>query len=196
MKWIKQSPVTVAVFLAFCVCVFVMGMVGGIFNDVFLFRRELIEQGQLWRLVTGHLVHLGTYHTVMNLAGLVVWYALFGMPRLYHLIIMLFSLCLGTGILIFIFSSEVDYYAGLSGVLHGLIIYSLLMVASRDRIYWLFVVGLTGKVIYEHTPGYDVNYLLEQMNAPVVVDAHLYGFILGCVFALAKVLMEKFQSDK
>ena len=34
------------------------------------YRRAAIAQGQIWRLVTGHLVHVGAAHLAWNLAGL------------------------------------------------------------------------------------------------------------------------------
>ena len=33
------------------------------------YEREAVLDGELWRLVTGHLVHLGWSHTVLNLAA-------------------------------------------------------------------------------------------------------------------------------
>jgi membrane associated rhomboid family serine protease len=41
------------------------------------YDREALESGELWRLVTAHLVHLGWGHLWLNLAALVMMAVLF-----------------------------------------------------------------------------------------------------------------------
>src|SRR5210317_1674528 len=42
------------------------------------FERAGIASGEAWRLVTGHFVHLGISHTILNLAGLILVWLLAG----------------------------------------------------------------------------------------------------------------------
>jgi len=40
--------------------------------DSWRFNRELVEQGEVWRLFTGHIVHLNWSHWALNMAGLAI----------------------------------------------------------------------------------------------------------------------------
>ena len=173
------------------ISVFILGWFGNSLNELLLFKRNLIQEGELWRFLTGCFVHLGLYHTAMNLAGFAFWYGLFAQHyKLSLWLTILLGIALSNGILLYLFSPEIKYYAGLSGSLHGLILFSLVLESKKDKINVLFALALIAKIIYEQFPSYDINYLQEYMQAPVVVDAHLYGslvgLILGLVFYLPK----------
>jgi membrane associated rhomboid family serine protease len=47
-------------------------------TQVFVYHRNLIAQGEIWRLFTGHLLHTNGYHLLLNLAALVMLWALHG----------------------------------------------------------------------------------------------------------------------
>jgi len=50
-------------------------LAGELGNEWLRFERSAIASGQFWRLLTGHLVHLGVSHYFLNAAGLVlVWF--------------------------------------------------------------------------------------------------------------------------
>ena len=54
----------------------VLAAVGGDFaREALAYDREQVAAGELWRLVTAHVVHLGWSHLLLNLAGLwLAWY--------------------------------------------------------------------------------------------------------------------------
>lgn len=86
------------------------------------YQRLEILDGELWRLATGHIVHLGWGHALMNFVGLALALALFPgvAARLDGVWIALGSaLAIDTGLLVF--EPDIDWYVGLSGVLHGLL---------------------------------------------------------------------------
>ena len=182
------------IFMVLCAAILVLGLFGEFFNPALLFRRDLIEQGQLWRIVSGCFVHLGWYHTVMNVFGFAFWYGLFAKTlQVKHWMGLVVLMVLSNGISLYVLSPSIGFYAGLSGSLHGLILYSLVFECRKDKVYWLFLLALVGKVLYEQTPGYDVNYLQEHMNAPVVVDAHFYGAIFGVMLAVGVMAWQKLR---
>ena len=39
-------------------------------QELFQFQRQGLAQGQLWRLFSGHFIHLGWSHALMNMAAL------------------------------------------------------------------------------------------------------------------------------
>ncbi len=144
------------------------------------FDRGLIEQGDYWLLLTGHLVHLNWMHWGLNMAGLLI-VAVFFSPYgniLDWLFVLLFSaIVISLGL--YWLHPELIWYVGLSGVLHGLFLYG----AIREIRYYPFsgyvlVLLLSGKLFWEYMngalPGSE-----EMTGGRVLVEAHLYGALAG-----------------
>ena len=146
----------------------------------FQFDRGLIDQGQYWLLLTGHLVHLNWVHWGLNMAGLVivaVFFSLYG-NILDWLFVLLFC-ALMTGLGLYWLHPELIWYVGLSGVLHGLFVYG----AIREIRYYPFsgyvlLLLISAKLFWEYMngalPGSE-----EMTGGRVLVEAHLYGAIAG-----------------
>lgn len=149
-------------------------------------RDAVLDAGEYWRLLTAHLVHLSYAHAALNLAGLAVIAALF--PRHFSargwLAIAVASVALiDAG---FVWNEpQLEWYAGLSGVLHGaLAAGAVAWWRSESRVWAAALTAvLAGKLIWEQWVGA----LPLSGDIPVIVDAHLYGAIGG---ALAAVAME------
>ena len=47
----------------------VLVLLGDLAGDRLALDRAAVSQGQVWRLLTGHLVHLGPYHAMLNIVG-------------------------------------------------------------------------------------------------------------------------------
>lgn len=162
-----------------------LGATGAWVNPWLNYDRAAIAQGQWWRFITGHLVHLGMVHTLMNMSGLVLILYLFGAllrPWQWLLIGLLTALGISAGFAWL--NPELAYYAGMSGVLHGLLMVGLLLAAIHRFGYprWLLLlitVFVLAKLVSEQLPGYDIDYLQAYMHAAVIVDAHLYGAVMG-----------------
>lgn len=87
----------------------------------FRYERAALLSGEWWRFFTGHLVHLNFTHLALNLFGLflvceLLWH---GLPWAHGCALLFFS-ALGTSALFWWLHPELAWYAGLSGVLHGL----------------------------------------------------------------------------
>lgn len=83
-----------------------------------------------------------------------------------------------------IFSPDIQWYVGLSGSLHGLLV-TLIIVDYVSQKHWLnifLLVGLIAKLAWEGMmgplPGSE-----SAAGGPVVVQAHLYGFIGGLLIS-------------
>ncbi len=152
------------------------------------YDRAAILEGEWWRLLTGHLVHLGWAHLALNLAGLLLAWLLAGgalQPREWGVV--LGGTALLSGLALLVFLPALEWYVGLSGVLHGLLLAGVLAgwrAGLRDApvIAGLVVVKLVWEQVSGPLPG-----SVEAAGGPVVVDAHLYGGISG-VLALLAVL--------
>ncbi len=166
--------------LAISVVLLCIGLQSAGLEHSLRFDREAIADGALWRLLTGNLVHLGTGHLVMNIAGFglvvaLVWqrYTVFE----WLFLILFSSLCVGVGL--YLLNPDIYRYVGFSGTLHGLILAGCL----ADLKYWprsagILLALIIGKLAWEQMggalPGSE-----SMAGGKVVVDAHLYGAISG-----------------
>jgi rhomboid family GlyGly-CTERM serine protease len=164
-------------------------MYGATFFQPVLFEQlalygDKIDQGQMWRLLTGNLVHFGWAHTLMNVAALVLCtLAFFTDISLKKFSLLLLWCGASVGVGIYLFNPEYYPYAGLSGAIHGLIVAGLL----QTRVYpvWIRVVALvlvTAKLVQENSASYEATDLQQLIPAAVAVESHLYGAIAGIVF--------------
>ena len=151
-------------------------------------RSAIFEAGQYWRLLTAHLVHTNFAHALLNLAA---WLFVFWLAK-NHLSIQQweigFLLCaVGVDIGLWWCSPNVQWYVGLSGLLHGLLVLSVLMVWRYERApIFLVLPGMAVKLLWEQTQG-----ALPSSNIighPVIVDAHLFGALSGVLCALLYAL--------
>lgn len=149
--------------------------------SIFAWSREEIFDWQLWRMLTGHLVHTNFWHMAMNLAAL--WLICFIFRQSFQLkafVIVFFDVCFVISCVLF--WSDFHQYVGLSGVLHGLFaFYSLQEIIEGRKSSWLLFIGLWLKIGYEQI--YGANALTEGLiEAQVATNAHLAGAITGALY--------------
>jgi len=82
------------------------------------YQRSLIEQGEYWRFITGHFVHVGPEHLVVNLLGAVFililnWRMMASLTGLTATFFLAFWVSTGLWFL----NPEVEGYSGFSGIL-------------------------------------------------------------------------------
>lgn len=158
-------------------------VIGSSFTEIFVYQRKLINNGELWRLLSGHFLHTNFYHLLLNLAALMLLWFLHG--NFYHQtnILSLFIFCaLITSLGLYYFSPELHQYVGLSGVLHGVFVFGAMMdIRAKEKTGYLLFLGVWLKIAHEQIYGAstDVSNLIE---ANVAIDAHLWGAIGGLLF--------------
>lgn len=149
------------------------------------FERHAIRDGQAWRLVTGHLLHLGWPHFALNAAGLVLVWTLVGSAYRPAAWIAIFLASIATIDLgLWLFNPALQWYVGLSGALHGVLAAGLVTSFRQPRIETtILAIVLLGKLAWEQfsgpLPGSE-----GSSGGPVIVDAHLYGAIGGLLAGL------------
>jgi rhomboid family GlyGly-CTERM serine protease len=157
------------------------------------FRRQAIDDGEIWRLFTGNFTHFGGYHTGMNAAG---WAALVAilfryLPAFWLAVGALF-VPLAVGVGLYMFAGDLGVYRGFSGANYGLLAMGLLLVLPQQhKLYGFAYCIVLGKIIYEQLPGYNVDYLQDEMGVPVAIEAHLAGFCGGTLIG-GSVLLRRF----
>jgi rhomboid family GlyGly-CTERM serine protease len=133
-----------------------------------------------WRLVTGHLVHLGWTHLFMNLAGLAVIWVLLG-PMITHRQWAVAMLACGVGVSagLLAFSPQVAWYVGFSGILHGLLAAGALVSLRTLPGMGVVLLSMLGiKIALEQWANGDLS-TAALIGGAVIVDAHLYGALVG-----------------
>ncbi|WP_017219657.1 rhombosortase [Moritella dasanensis] len=161
----------------------------------FDYNRELIINGEYWRLISGNFNHTNIYHLLLNLSALAV---MAGLHYRYYssaaYVSLILCLSIGVGIGILWFSPSTHLYVGLSGVLHGIIIVgAILDITKRYYSGYLLIIGTIIKVIHEQL--FDSPIAMSQLiDAKVLTEAHLYGLVTGFVIAPAFVYLNKKKS--
>jgi rhomboid family GlyGly-CTERM serine protease len=154
------------------------------------YERAAIESGEYWRLVSGHLVHLGWGHLWPNLVALLIIGALFdGVLRNADWWRVSVASAAAIDLGLYLFEPGVAWYVGLSGVLHGVVAAgALALCIERQALGFVLAIGLCAKLSFEQLVG-PVPFTAESVGGPVVVAAHLYGASGGLlVEALAHVV--------
>jgi len=149
---------------------------------VFRFDRPLIMQGEVWRLLSGHLTHLNWTHFLLNMAGvgmIAFFFSHYRPPRYWGIAIIFIAIMTSAGLLL---DQQLDRYVGFSGVLHGLFIIGGRLEMTRYRLSGIVVLlVLVGKLMWEQfygaMPGSEM-----MIDGRVAVNSHL----LVCSDALQK----------
>jgi rhomboid family GlyGly-CTERM serine protease len=176
-----------AVPLVIGACCFVLALGGAAARDWGSYDRASIENGQIWRLITAHLVHLGWAHLWPNLLALLLIGGLleeFLNPLEWLAASLVTGFAISAGL--YLFHPDTEWYVGLSGVLHGLVACGVVMMI-RARAVGLGIglcAGLALKLLYEVVYG-PVPLTAASVGGAVVVPAHLYGAIAGALAGIA-----------
>lgn len=146
------------------------------------YERAAILQGEWWRLLSAHVVHLGWTHLLLDGSALLLLWALYAraLSGWSWLLIVLGTLAaIDAGL--WWLAPQVQWYVGISGLLHGVWAAGALQGARRHEIGgWLLLVALAAKLAREQYTGAS----LVVASFPVVPAAHLFG-ALGALATLA-----------
>jgi len=161
-------------------------------SEFFVYHRGFINDGQYWRVITGHIFHTNFAHLILNTLAIVLLWALHG--RFYSIktysLLLIFS-CLMISAAIYIFSPEMNQYVGLSGVLHAFFVWGALKdIQHLDKTGYLLLIGVLIKVAHEQFFGASDD-IASLINASVAIEAHLWGVVSGIVFFTLTVQLKK-----
>lgn len=164
------------------VLLFMLALGGETWRQALQYERGEIAAGEWWRLASAHLVHLGLHHLLLDAAGLVLLWILHA--RSCSLagwvgVFILSGLAVDAGL--WWLSPDVEWYVGLSGVLHGFWAAGALGAWRGQRLLAVMSLSLLGGKL-----------AMEQWlqastlggGLPVIIDAHLYGAVGGVLAAL------------
>lgn len=154
-----------------------------IFKDVFIYWQDSLWT-EPWRLWTAHWVHVGWIHYFLNILAFACLPFIFPRAAVWHLTALFFILPPLISLSFYFFLPDIEAYAGLSGLLHG--VYAAVacvhLLYKRERGFAALVLFLIfAKLIWENTVGNTGT--AQLIGSPVLVEAHLLGVIWGIVVA-------------
>lgn len=143
-------------------------------------QRGAIADGQWARLLTAHFAHLDTHHLLFNLLGLVVIVDLLLARWTWReLAPLIAGSALGCSLLLWCFEPELQWYVGLSGLLHGLWAGAALhgCLTRRGRMPEAAFIALMIKLVWMNQ---------GSGTMPVLPIAHVYGALSGILCTLMR----------
>jgi rhomboid family GlyGly-CTERM serine protease len=151
-------------------------------RELLRYDRDAIAGGEIWRLVSGHFVHLGLSHWLYNGVGLTLIWILVGQflrAGQWLLVTCVSILCIDAGF--WFLEPQLQWYVGLSGMQHGFLVAGIVAGYRRRRVE-MAVLGaiIFGKLAYEQLLGPIPGSEFSSGGA-VVTAAHLYGAIGGLI---------------
>ena len=165
------------------------GIIAELFGDAgrewLRYDRVAIPHGESWRLISGHITHLGWQHLTLNGCGLVLVWFLVGRAIEVRYWLPIIAIIVATiDVSFWLLNPELYWYVGMSGLLHGLLVAGAVARLPTWDGETIALLGLlTAKVAWEQfsgpMPGSE-----STSGGPVVIDAHLYGAIGGLLGAL------------
>ncbi|UCC14970.1 MAG: rhombosortase [Gammaproteobacteria bacterium] len=152
------------------------------------YDREAIQVGELWRLLTGHVVHLGWRHAILNLTALFLLAAAFhGVFDRHGWILVTLGSLVAVDIGLWALAPQVAWYVGLSGVLHGLVSAAAVGLLAQRRVLGAIALGVVSlKIVRELWSGASPA-AEAWLGGDVVVTAHLWGAVGGILVAVSLI---------
>jgi rhomboid family GlyGly-CTERM serine protease len=152
------------------------------------FDRDAVADGEAWRLLTGHFVHLGAQHLLADGAGLVLLWALFARslpPREWAWVLGASLVAVDAGL--WWLTPGIAWFAGISGLLHGAWAAGAAAgTARREPVAVVLLLVLVAKLAWEDLHGTS----LVTEGFPVVTTSHLHG-AAGALLALGLLRMRE-----
>ncbi len=177
--------------LAICAAALLVYFVPGL-GTVLIYDRAAIAHGELWRLLTGNLVHLSVAHLAYDLAAFLIAGTIIEQRGYRHFTMLCFSAAVLIGVAIFIFEPALRFYAGLSGVVTAAVAYLCLQGVTENGTWrWLcaaMLACLAVKLWFELVLGKSLLLAVSTEAFVPVPLSHLAGAVSAVIlFALVRL---------
>lgn len=150
-----------------------------------LYSRDALQQGELWRLLTGHLMHFSWTHLAADIGGFLLLGVMIereqGRPTLVGLLMVL---ALGTSAALWLLVPQLAFYGGISALNYGLLTWICLTRRDLVQERWQWIPSLFPVVIMAHIGWqYTTEESLLSIGLPrsvrVAWQAHLAAVLLA-----------------
>jgi len=158
------------------------------FSTALELDRHHVLSGEVWRIWTSHFVHSNMPHLLLNMmAALFIYFSFFTKISLTELLVCSLTFSALISIALLFFLPDLDWYNGLSGLLHALVAYFSIRIAVKTKVYWIGASLVWIKVLTEATMNFSDTYFINDMN--VITEAHLIGAFIGSLFAIISIVL-------
>lgn len=149
--------------------------------SLFVFDRDLVLRGEVWRVFTGHFVHCSFDHLFWDLAAFLIVGTYIEKQQPRQLIPALLFCCAVISFWLLTGISSISSYCGLSGALNGLVFIAIVRhwEATRDKICIAILLGTLAKILYELIFRQTV---FANLSLQAVPEAHAVGFFAGILY--------------
>ncbi|RKZ43442.1 MAG: rhombosortase [Gammaproteobacteria bacterium] len=162
-------------------------------SAAFIYDRKAIFEGEIWRLLSSHLVHFTNLHLFYDLLafGMAGWIIEYRTYRYFGLLCILMAFFISLSLLIM--KPNMIYYGGLSGLVYGAMCY-LALWGLRDLQPWrsMAIVILFFMPIKFLFDFYLNESILPYTKSHVFQHMHL-SHIIGCLVALCLFFIIRFN---
>ena len=153
-------------------------------TEMAVYDRKLIMSGEIWRLLTGNLVHFSIDHLVYNFIILLVAGYLVETRNAYILMLLTLAAALAIGLYLLAFAPEYEQYGGMSGILSAYLVYfSGEKIISTRWTAWPWMVLLLLffiKIAFELSNG--TPFFVTDADFRVASSVHIIGGLVGLLF--------------
>jgi rhomboid family GlyGly-CTERM serine protease len=149
-------------------------------RELFYFSAEAVWQGQLWRLLSGHLVHADLNHLLWNGIGLGILGVMTEQHSRRAWWVAMLTGVLFVNLLLLSPFSQLAYYCGVSGVLHTLLVVVLWLEWRHSpswRVPLVAVLALVKTLVEIHSG----NAMLSNITWPPYAWSHAAGILGGVI---------------
>jgi len=171
-------------FVMLCLTSALLYSVDTLVHETLNFQREKILQGEIWRLVTGHLMHTNFNHLILNMCGFLLLWGLHGEYYRPLQTLLLCGICAFLSSVFMLYGSDLTHYVGLSAVVHAVAAWGGIQdLKAGFKSGWILLAGIAGKVGYEQLIG-GSEQVISMIEARIAIDSHMYGALAGLICAL------------
>lgn len=187
---VRRLPVWTLAICAGAMLIFIVPWLG----TQLIYDRTAVIRGELWRLMTGNLVHLSTSHLAYDLAAFMISGTIIEIRGYRYFAMLCFLTAMMIGVAILAFEPALHYYGGLSGVVTATVTYFCLHgLADKGSWRWLCAGLLAGLAIKLWSEMWIGNSLLLSVSTEAFVPVPL-SHLIGAFSALLLFILMRLSA--